>query len=248
MGVIIYFSVISICLITFIVIFSRLLKELCKRVKLATVTSVKVSCAGSAVANAPWEVKVQLNNRMFYDKDGNLVNPDKFDKYWVKGQSMLLCGINEDDLLFTRKIPSLSDVKFDRPHVYVLRRDECVRKKVAVENDLAEFKVRRAWAFVRIGKDDLGECVKNILSSEFFMDLKRKYPDSFLTEEEMLKDFDVERREKYMKQYPDSANESDKNHVAIISTTLKKSKGNKVTFSIHPARTIEGEVVYSYSL
>ena len=60
----------------------------------------------------------------------------------------------------------------------------------------------------------------------------------------MLKDFNDERIEQYMEQYPDSMNESDKNHVAIISTTLKASKENKVTFSIHPARTIVGEVVY----
>ncbi len=248
MGKIIYFSVIASCLIAFIVIFSRLLIEFCKQVKLATTTSVKVSCAGSAVANAPREVKVQLKARKFYDKNDILVNPDDYDKFWVKGWSMLLCGINDNDLLFTRKISSLDDVEFNQPHVYVLRRDDYVREKVAAENDRAEFKVRRAWAFVRIGKDDLRECLRNIFLSEFFVDLKHKYPDSFFTEEEMLKDFYGERMGKYMKQYPDSANESDENHVAVISTTLKRSKGDKVTFSIHPARTIVGEVVYSYKM
>ncbi len=241
-------GVIAICSITFIVIFSRLLKEFCKQVKSAAATSIKVSCAGSAVANAPREVKVQLNGREFRDKNNNLVNPNDFDRFWVKGWSMLLCGIKDNDLLFTRKISSLDDVEFNRPHVYVLRRDDYVRKKVAAENDFAEFKVRRAWAFVRIGKDNLRECVENIFLSEFFVELKRKYPDSFLTEEEMLKDFYDERIKKYMEQYPDSANESDENHVAVISTTLKGSKGKKVTFSIHPARTIEGEVVYSYKM
>jgi len=245
---VIYISVITICLITFIVIFSILLKEFGKQLKLAKTTLVKVSCAGSAVANAPREVKVQLNNRKFYDKKNNLVNPNDYDKFWVKGWSMLLCGIKDNDLLFTRKIQSLDAVAFDKPHVYVLRRDDYVCNKVAIENDLAEFKVRRAWAIIRIGKDSLIECIKNIISSDFFMDLKHKYPKSFLTEEELLKDFEDKRFKKYMEQYPDSANESDENHIAIISTTLKASKGNKVTFSIHPARTIMGEVMYSYKI
>ncbi len=245
---IIYFGVIVICLAVFIVIFSRLLKEFGKQLNLAKTISVKVSCAGSAVADAPNEVKVQLNCRKFYDKNNNLVNPNDYDKFLVKGWSMLLCGIKNNDLLFTRKIQSLDDVVFDRPHVYVLKRDEYVRNKVAIKNDRAEFKVRRAWAIVCIGKDDLMESIKKIVSSEFFVELKHKHPNSFLTEDEMLKDFNDERIEQYMEQYPDSMNESDKNHVAIISTTLKASKENKVTFSIHPARTIVGEVVYSYKI
>ncbi len=165
---IIYFGVIAICLMVFIVIFSKLLEEFGKQLKLAQATSVKVSCAGSAVANAPREVKVQLHNRKFYDKNNHLLNPDDYGKFWVKGCSMLLCGINDNDLLFTREIHSLGDMSFDRPHVYVLKRDDYVRDKVAEKKDLAEYKVRRTWRIVRIGKDDLIECARNIIASDFF--------------------------------------------------------------------------------
>lgn len=245
---IIYFGVIVICLITFIVIFFKLLKEFGEQLRLAKTISVKVSCAGSAVANAPREVKIQLNNRKFYDKNNHLVNPDDYEKFWVKGWSMLLCGIKDNDLLFTREIHSFDDISFDRPHVYVLKRDDYVRNKVAAKNDLAEFKVRRTWGIVRIGKDDLIDCARKIIASRFFVELRDASPDYFLSEEEMLDDFRNERIKKYDEQYPDSANESDENNIAIISTTIKASKGNKVTFSIHPARTITGEVVYSYKM
>lgn len=245
---IIYFGVIAICLMVFIVIFSKLLEEFGKQLKLARATSVKVSCAGSAVANAPREVKVQLHNRKFYDKNNHLLNPDDYGKFWVKGCSMLLCGINDNDLLFTREIHSFGDMSFDRPHVYVLKRDDYVRDKVAEKNDLAEYKVRRTWRIVRIGKDDLIECARNIIASDFFADLRNQHPNNFLTDEEMLDDFKNERIKKYEEQYPNSAFESDENNIAIISTTIKASKGDKVTFSIHPARTIVGEVVYSYEM
>lgn len=245
---IIYFGVIAICSITFIVIFSKLLKEFGKQLKLSQVTSVKVSCAGSAVANAPREVKIQLHNRKFYDKNNQLLNPDDYGKFWVKGWSMLLCGIKDNDLLFTRGMQSLDNISFDCPHVYVLKRDDYVRNKVAEKNDLAEFKVRRTWGIVRIEKDDLIECIKKIIATDFFSDLRNQYPNYFLTDDEMLDDFRNERIKKYMDLYPNSPNESDENNIAIISTTIKASKGDKVTFSIHPARTIVGEVVYSYKI
>ena len=245
---IIYFGVIVICSITFIVIFSNLLKEFGKQLKLSQATSVKVSCAGSAVENAPREVKIQLRNRKFYDKNNQLLNPDDYGKFWVKGWSMLLCGIKDNDLLFTRDMQSIDDISFECPHVYVLKRDDYVRNKVAEKNDLAEFKVRRTWGIVRIEKDDLIECARKIIATDFFSELRIQYPNFFLTDDEMLDDLKNERIKKYMDQYPNSANESDENNIAIISTTIKASKGNKVTFSIHPARTIMGEVVYSYKI
>ena len=64
----------------------------------------------------------------------------------------------------------------------------------------------------------------------------------------MLEDFVNVRLNKYMEQYPNCHDEKDNNHKAIISTTLKASKGNKVTFSLHPVRTIMGEVLYSYKM
>mgnify|MGYP000790374457 FL=1 len=84
------------------------------------------------------------------------------------------------------------------------------------------------------------------MASDSFKKLKNEHKDAFLSDEQMLEDFKTERIKKYMEQYPDSIDESNDNHVAIISTTLRASKGNKVFFSIHPARIIVGEVVYSF--
>lgn len=249
MDEIIYFGAIAACLIIFVSIFWGVLSDFRRQLKLAVATSVKVSCAGSAIPNTPCEVKVQgINRRKFYDKNNNPVDPEKFKKYWVKGWSMLLCGIKDNDLLFTHDIKLNDILSANYPQVYVLRRDDYVRHKVAEENDMAEYKIRRTWAVVRIGKDDLIECAKRIMSTDEFKDLQKKYSTAFLKEEEMLEDFENERIEKFMNQYPDSVEETSENHIAIISTTLKSSKGDKVTFSIHPARTVVGKVIYSYRM
>lgn len=249
MDKIIYFGVIITCLIIFVSIFWKVLGDFRKQLKLAVATSVKVSCAGSAIPNTPREVKVQgINRRKFYDKNNNPVNPENFKKYWVKGCSMLLCGIKENDLLFTHDIGLKDILSAVYPQVYVLKRDDYVRHKVAEENDMAEYKIRRTWAVVHIGKDDLIECAKRIMSTDEFRDLQAKHPTAFLTEKEMLEDFENERIEKFKNHYPNSAEETNENHIAIISTTLKSSKGDKVTFSIHPARTVVGKVIYSYQM
>ena len=163
------------------------------------------------------------------------------------GWSMMLCGINDNDLLFTKKV-SLDKLSFDQPHVFVLKRDECVRRKVALDNDMAEYKVRRGWNVVSLGEDNWEECIKKIIDTDKFRELKNKFPELFLSDEDMLEDFKNVRLNKYMEQYPNCRDKSDNNHTAIISTTLKASKGNKVTFSLHPVRTLMGKVFYSYKM
>lgn len=244
----IFFGIIAICLIVIGVIFIISMKMFSELLKKAIPVKIKVSCAGSAVPNTPNEIKVQgLYSQKFYDKNNNLVDPNDYIPYYVKGQSMLLCGINDDDVIFTKKI-QIDSISFNKPHVYVLERDGFVRQKASIEKDYADYKVRRTWAIVRLGEDNLIECAKQIMETEEFKDLRNKHPKSFLSEDEMIKDFNDERIKKYYEQYPLCAEESDSNHIAIISTTLKSSMNNKVTFSIHPARTIVGEVFYSFKM
>lgn len=245
---ILFWGIIIFCLIVVVCVFIVMFVELNQQFKMAKVTTVKVSCAGSAIVNAPNEIKVQnLNNQKFYDKNRRLINPDDYNKYWVKGWSMMLCGINDNDLVFTKEV-SLDNISFKQPHVFVLKRDECVRRKVALDNDMAEYKVRRGWNIVCLGEDNLDECIKNIVESEKYRELKNKFSELFLSEEEMMEDFVNVRLNKYIEQYPNCHDKLDENHKAIISTTLKASKGNKVTFSLHPVRTIMGEVLYSYKM
>ena len=245
---IIFIAVILICIITIVTIFIQYVRELNKQFKIAKATTVKVACAGSVIINTPNEVRIQsLENQMLYDKQGHLINIDDYDKFWVKGWSMLLCGIKDNNLLLTKKV-IFDNMSFEKPHVLVLRRDSHMRQKAALKNDLAEFKVRRTWAVVRIGEDNITECIRRIISTPNFRELKAKFPTEFLSDTEMIEDFKTERYNKYVEQYPDSSSADDGNHLAIISTTLKVSKGNKVTFSIHPARIIEGEVAFSFQI
>lgn len=242
-----FFCIVAICLIGVILVLLALIKKVDKQVKIIKPIKIKVATAGSVVANTPSDVKIQnFGNQEFCDNANNSINLDEFNKFWVKGSSMLLCGIKNNDLLLTKPI-KLDDLSFDKPHVFVLRRDHKVRSEAILKKDLAEFKIRRTWAVVRVGEKDVADCARQIIQSQNFQDLKQNHLKDFLSEEDMLSDFN-ERIKKYMQQYPTCKNEADENHVAIISTTLKASKKNKVTFSIHPARVIEGEVIYSFHL
>lgn len=247
MNEIIFFIIILICLIGVIAIFIMSATKLAGQLKMVKVATINVACAGSVTNNTPSVIRVSnVANQEFVDQNGNLIDLSKFNLFWAKGWSMLLCGIQNDDLLLTKPISSLDDISFDRPHVLVLKRDSQSRKDAEIRNDWAKFKIRRTWAYVHIGEDDISQCVLSILQSIEFRTLKEKYPQSFLSDEEMIDDFENERLTRYMTQYPNSEKVSDTNHLAIISTTLRTSKGNRVFFSIHPARIIVGEVIYSF--
>lgn len=245
---IIFIGTILLCFAGVVTIFSRQVKLLDKQLHIAKTTKIEVACAGSVMSNTPYEIRVQgFNSMEFRNKGGNSIDTNQFGKYWVRGSSMLLCGILDNDLLLTRTI-SLDKIKF--PTVVVLQRDKDAKAKAAAKNDFAEMKVRRAWAVSKIDADktSLLNCVRDIIHSEQFMKLKELHPEAFLSESEMLDDFENERISNYMRQYPSCINDADENNKAIISTTLKSSKGNKVTFSIHPARLVKGKVIYSFKI
>lgn len=247
MNKIIFISIIAVCFAFIIFIFVKMSKELGKLFKISKITTVDVACAGSSVANTPRSVKIQsLGKQTFPDQEKKLLNPDHYRLFIVRGLSMLLCNIRDNDILFTLPVEQLDKISFDRPSVLVLKRDKHAQMEAVSKNDQAKYKVRRTWAVVRIGEDDLEERVKQIMKSEGFRKLKNEHPESFQSDEEMLEDFKTERITKYMNQYPHSNSKADDNHVAIISTTLRTSKNNKVFFSIHPARIIIGEVIYSF--
>lgn len=242
-------SIIAACLTGVVIILSRLIVKIGRQLKFAQVATLQVACAGSPVPDTPCSVKVpNFYARTFPDRTGTPIDPDKFDKFWVKGTSMLLCGIKNNDILFTRQVGSSEKTSFSQPHVLVLKRDRKALREAVSKNDLAQFKVRRTWKNVRIGQDNLEETLLRIMESSGFKELKNKHKEAFLSNEEMLEDFKKERITTYMRLYPDCEKESDSNHTAIISTTLRASKGCKVFFSIHPARIIVGEVTHSFHM
>lgn len=247
MSEIIFIGIIAVCLVTVIVVFVRMTTGLGKQFKLAKTLTVDIACAGSPVAYTPCAVRIQnLAAQTFSDGTGNMITPKDYIPFIVRGTSMLLCGIQDNDILFTKSIDQLDKISFKRPSVLVLKRDQQALADAVLKNDMAKYKVRRTWAIVRIGEDNVEEQVKQILACDGFKNLQEQYLYAFLSDEDMLDDFKKERITKYMKQYPNSRIQSDANHVAIISTTLRASKGNKVFFSIHPARIIVGKVIYSF--
>ncbi len=247
MSEIIFISIIIACLVTAIVVFVRMTTGLGKQFRISKTITVNIACAGSPVAYTPCTVRIQnLAAQIFSDKMGNPIKPDGYIPFIVRGTSMLLCGIQDNDILFTHPIDQPDKISFECPSVLVLKRDQQALVDAVLKNDMAKYKVRRTWAIVRIGEDNIEERVQQIIASEGFKSLQQKYQYAFLSDEEMLEDFKRERITKYMKQYPNSKIQSDVNHIAIISTTLRASKDNKVFFSIHPVRIIVGKVIYSF--
>ena len=106
-------------------------------------------------------------------------------------------------------------------------------------------KVRRAWSLLRVGTDDVDAVLERIGREEAFCFLRNR--PEFMGWDEMKKNFKECKLEKYKNTYIGCENADDVNHVAIISTTLHK-KGNKIMFSIHPIRVIEGEVACFYNV
>lgn len=237
------------CAVAFVLLFVIQMFRFCKYLRCSESTTIPIACAGSPIPFTPRELNVQNYRALsFQDNASNFwsyVDLAQYQSFWVKGQSMLLCGINNDDILFVRPLNSVEEVFFLKPRVLVLKRDTQASVEARSKNDFAEYKIRRTWDLVHVGKDDIEDHVRQIINNSCFQNLKKQYPEKFLSEEELLEDFRNERLTKYMKQYPNCKNEDDENYCAIISTTLRTSKDDKVFFSIHPAKIIIGEVVYS---
>lgn len=206
----------------------------------------KTACAGSEKPNTPNEIKItNLRRDGFRTSSGQNIDYKEYICYIAKGQSMLLGGINDSDLLLTRPV-DVSTISFSYPCILILRRENNALKKAAWVNDLAEVKVRRSWAKCNISRDNPIDIAKDIMANPIFKDLQNKYGNKFPERKEMISDFET-RIERYKQDYPSCMNDGDENCITIISTTLDTRK-QEVHFSIHPARTAEGEVVYSFNL
>ncbi len=208
---------------------------------------VDVASAGSSIPQNPQQImtsSASLNKLKTGNKESRC-----YRKFWIKGWSMLLCGIRNDDILFTEEInpDTIDTLTFEQPIVLVLKREGKSLDKAIAKGDYAKYKVRRTWAMLPFDEEKIMAEVKKIMDGSTFKQLQTDYPKSFYSKEKMETDCRETRIKNYKAEYQDCEQQSSPNNLVIISTTLRKIEGeSKVFFSIHPARIIVGKAVYTF--
>ena len=169
----------------------------------------------------------------FYD-DEKEADISHLEKYYVMGNSMMLCGIKGEDIVLVDS----SKKDYSMPSILLIRKEHA-------DTDAANFKLRRTWLVCENAEYPLLEAkVREILASKKFRPIKDapEYP----SDEVILEDFKQVRFERFQAKF------SLKQKV-VISTTLhngEKEKGSpvygKIMFSIHPYSSIVGKVESVY--
>lgn len=172
----------------------------------------------------------------FINSEGEIVNPDEYLQFVVKGESMQFCGINHNDLIFVKKGFKLEDLN-SFPVPIVLHRDSAFASET-------QYKVRRAWGLCSIEMCEI--LVKKILESDEFRN-KIETISFFDSKEAMLNDFYTTRLKVYNDKYINCENPSEINKTVIISTTFHTDT-KKIRFSLHPASKIVGIVDNSFTV
>lgn len=202
--------------------------------RLENTTVCTTSCAGSEHMNTPKEMGiVDLQNMNFCDENGKQINLKEYDCVIACGKSMLLGGIEDEDLLLVKPVENVGNLQF--PSVLIIKRDDFSKKSAIKYNDYAEDKVRRSWSLCDMSKENPVDVMKECMEMDEYVKLSEKYADKFPTVEDLVKDF--ERRVKiYMSNYNTCGNVGDDTQKQIVH------------FSIHPVKDIKGEVHYSFHI
>lgn len=205
----------------------------------------ETACAGSEHPNTPKEMGiVDLNKDGFKDENGNAIDLDEYECILACGWSMLLGGIEDEDLLLVKPIANVGDLQF--PSVLIIARDDYSKKSAIKYNDYAEKKVRRSWSLCDMSKENPIDVMKRCMEMDEYVRLSQKYSNKFPAIDIMTKDF--ERRVRiYKENHPTCENVCDDNQMAVVSTTYDTQK-QIVHFSIHPVKDISGEVYYSFHI
>ena len=218
-------------------------KQYDKRLEITTVCST--ACAGSEHLNTPKELGVvDLDKYNFLDENSKPINIKEYNCIVACGWSMLLGGIDDNDLLLVKPVENVGDLCF--PSVLIIERDEFSRKNAINYNDYAENKVRRSWSLCDMGKENPVDVMKRCMEMEKYRELSEKYSDKFPTVDRITKDFE-NRVKIYKDNYSTCENVGDEHQMAVISTTYDTQR-QIVHFSIHPVKDIKGEVYYSFHI
>ncbi len=230
-----------------IVLFAILLIAFVVRVYESMGISVASAAAGDVRINAPRIQKlINLNKNAFFDESHMRLDFSQFKHYVVSGNSMLLAGIEDGNLLFVEKKQNDCD-NLKYPCVVVLRREHF---SYANENS-PEFKIRRAWGVYDLsrGDDGLLGLLNAIMKLDEFNEVLQlgESKGCCVNPDDIKNDFLNIRWRKYQTNYPSCRKTNDKNGKVILSTTLD-TKRNMIHFSIHPCHCVIGKVVYSFKL
>lgn len=204
-----------------------------------TASQYPVACAGSPISDIPASAySLPLEYIEFKDKEGNVITPDGYLHFIVKGESMQFADIHDNYMVFADK-----NAKPVFPAIIVLRREAAPKEQV-------QYKIRRGWQFCNI--NDALETVRKIMASKDFEIIRNLQP--YDNDASLLTDFENKRLKRYHEQHPFSSNEDDRYFNVIISTTYHTDNSTdvedrgKIRFSIHPASLLIGEVVRSFPM
>lgn len=207
----------------------------------------QVACAGSEKPGTPKEYKVtNLQWGNFKKADGSVLDTREYRPFITMGESMLLGGIRNQDILFVKetgahKIPAL-------PAILVLQREQMALERAAQFNDKAEMKIRRSWKVCSLDLENetILEMVQEIIKCSQFQRIRSLDETKFPDAKWLLADF-VTRLDRYRKEHLGCEQNDNANHNALISTTFDTMQG-RVHFSIHSCQTIIGEVKYAFGI
>lgn len=199
------------------------------------------ACAG----NPEKEMKemvcgASMSSNTMLNEDGKRLATDDYNIYVASGESMSLADIHDGDMLFSRKGFKPDEIELDLPGIYILKRENPKPQEPL-------YKVRRIWALWNVdGEQPIDSLLRDIINSDNFQELKNDgekfdlYPGEIYLIDEFKKRLEI-----YRKDHSECNNPQNENHIAVISTTLRKGE-NKISFSIHPAKIVVGKVNYVY--
>lgn len=206
-----------------------------------------VACAGSEKPSTPKSLKMlNLNFDNFRKEDGSVLDIDNYEGFITMGRSMLLGGIQDQDIIFVKKTTEKNELHF--PSIIVLKREPAAMVKAARFNDKAEMKIRRAWGFCSLDRADetILDQVNAIIEGDEFQNLRNHDISKFPERDWLIADF-KNRLLRYREEHSGCEQAMNENYMALISTTFDTIK-DRVHFSIHSNRTVIGEVKYAFGV
>lgn len=191
-----------------------------------------VACAGSPLMDTPRKIKsISVTHNKFESKNGVILDPAKYDKFIVKGNSMILCNIQDNDLIFVNKGFNNELNELEKPKIVVIKRENS-------KKDQCGFKLRRAWVKCK-GKECIYAIKKVINSEEFRVIKESKFYDG---NSALINDLENVRLKRFLERQDNPESKE-----VVISTTFHTDT-KKIRFSIHPVEDIIGEVSESFSI
>jgi hypothetical protein len=150
------------------------------------------------------------------DQFENKINPANYQKYIVAGNSMVIAGIREDDLVLVDEITDYKNIKADN----------VIALKYEIDNDKSALKLRKKIACIDYQEN----------FDEWFNNLIKHY--TIQADKEYIK----EKYDKCIKKYHYLINDT-RNITFLFSSTFHIEE-NRIDYSFHPAEFLFGVVKY----